>query len=159
MTQHTEKFYLTKEGLEKLKREYKTLLEIKDLKAKDKLPEFLHSDELNPEYASFQEDLTFLNQRLADLEMILRRYELIKPLPKGKQNIVNLGTTVTVEIDGQLDEFTIVGTLESNPALGKISNECPVGKALLGKKVGDVVEVKTPIVKHKCKIIKIKYKD
>ena len=70
MTQHTEKFYLTKEGLEKLKREYKTLLEIKDLKAKDKLPEFLHSDELNPEYASFQEDLTFLNQRLADLEMI-----------------------------------------------------------------------------------------
>ena len=67
--------------------------------------------------------------------------------------------TVTVEIDGQLDEFTIVGTLESNPALGKISNECPVGKALLGKKVGDVVEVKTPIVKHKCKIIKIKYKD
>ncbi len=153
-----EKFYVTKEGLEKLKREYKTLREIKDLKAKDRLPEFLHSDELNPEYASFQEDITFLNQRIVDLEAIFKNYELIKTPQKNKQNIVDLGATVTVELDGQLDEFMIVGTLETDPSSKKISDKSPIGQALLGKKVGDTVEVKTPIVNHKCKIIKIKYK-
>jgi transcription elongation factor GreA len=156
MPQYTEKFYLTKEGLGRLKKEYKTLQEIKKMKAEDKLPEFLHSDELNPEYASYQEDLTLLNQRIADLETILRNYELIKTPPKEKRDIVNLGATVTVEVDGQTDEFTIVGTLESNPSLGKISNECPVGKALLGHKVGDVVTVHSA-VKVTYKIKKIRY--
>ena len=159
MAPQTEKFYLTKQGLERLKKEYKTLKNLQGLKAKDKLPEFLHSDELNPEYAAFQEDLGFLNQRIADLETILRNYESIKIPPKEKQNMVGLGATVLVELDGQLDEFTIVGTLETNPSENKISDESPVGKALLGEKVGGIVEVTTPIVNHKCKIIKIKYKD
>ena len=58
-------------------------------------------------------------------------------------------------MDGELDEFTIVGTLEANPSAKKISNESPIGQALLGKKVGEIVVVKTPIVNHSCKITKI----
>jgi len=152
-----EKFYVTKEGLEKLRKEYKTLIEIRDLKAKDNLPEFLHSDELNPEYAAFQEDLTFLNQRIIDLEAIFKNYELIKIPSKEKQNVVDLGATVTLEDkSGQINEFTIVGTLESNPSLGKISNESPVGKVLLGHKVNDEVVITSPI-RVVYKIKKIKY--
>jgi len=152
-----EKFYVTKEGLEKLRKEYKTLIEIRDLKAKDNLPEFLHSDELNPEYAAFQEDLTFLNQRIIDLEAIFKNYELIKIPSKEKQNVVDLGATVTLEDkSGQINEFTIVGILESNPSLGKISNESPVGKVLLGHKVNDEVVITSPI-RVVYKIKKIKY--
>ena len=155
---NSKKFYLTSGGFKKIREEYKKLVEIKGLKARDQSPEFLHSDELNPEYASYQEDLGFLNQRMTDIEAILRNYELIKAPPKEKRDVVEIGATVVVELNGQLDEFTIVGTLETDPSLKRISDKSPIGQALLGKKVGDIVEVKTPIVNHKCKIIKIKYK-
>ena len=62
---------------------------------------------------------------------------------------------VKIDVDGQKDEFVIVGTLEANPALGKISNESPVGKALLGHKIGDEVLVSSPAeIKYKIKNIK-----
>ena len=59
-------------------------------------------------------------------------------------------------MDGEIDEFTIVGKMEANPAKKRISNESPLGATLLGARVGEVVEVSTPIVKYKCKVLKIK---
>lgn len=151
------KFYLTKEGLEKIKKEYKDLRDLKFLKTKGEMPKIWHSEDLNPEYLSFQEDLSFLETRIAELEYIFKNAELIKAPPKGEQDIINLGATVTVELDGEVDEFTIVGTLEVDPSRNKISNESPIGQALLLRKVGETVVVKTPIVNHFSKIIKIKY--
>jgi len=150
------KFYLTKEGLEKIKRECKDLKDLKSFKTKGEMPKIWHSEDLNPEYLSFQEDLSFLETRIAELEYILKSAELIKVPPKEKQNIINLGAQVIVEVDGQTDEFEIVGTLEANPAIGKISNESPVGKILLGHQVGDEVIVSSPITTT-YKIKKIKY--
>ena len=150
------KFYLTKEGLERIKREYKDLKELKFLKTKGEMPKIWHSEDLNPEYLSFQEDLSFLETRIAELEYIFKNAELIKVPPKEKQNIINLGAQVIVRVDDQTDEFEIVGTLEANPAIGKISNESPVGKILLGHKVGDEVIVSSPIMTT-YKIKKIKY--
>lgn len=150
------KFYLTKEGLEKLKKEYKYLKELRLAKIKGESPQILHSEDVNLEYFAFREDLSFLESRIFEIEHIFKNYQLIKIPPKEKRNIVNLGATVVVEVDGQEDEFQIVGTLEANPALGKISNESPVGKALLGHKVGDEVCVSSPI-KTIYKIKKIKY--
>lgn len=150
------KFYLTKEGLEKIKKEYEDLKEIKFSKTKGEVPKTWHSEDLNPEYLSFQEDLSFLETRLTELEYIFKNVELIKSPLKAKQNIVNLGATVLVQVDGQNDEFQIVGTLEANPALGKISNESPVGRTLLSHKVGDEVVVSSP-VKTIYKIKKIRY--
>ena len=150
------KFYLMKEGLEKIKREYKDLKELKFLKTKGEMPKIWHSEDLNPEYLSFQEDLSFLETRIAELEYIFKNAELIKVPPKEKQNIINLGAQVIVRVDDQTDEFEIVGTLEANPAIGKISNESPVGKILLGHKVGDEVIVSSPIMTT-YKIKKIKY--
>jgi len=151
------KFYLTKEGLEKIKREYQGLKNLKLSKTKGEIPKIWHSEDLNPEYLSFQEDLSFLETRLIELENILKNAELIQLPSKEKQNIINLGATVLVEVDGQNDEFTIVGSLEANPSLGRISNESPVGQALLGHRVGDGVMVSSPI-QTVYKIKKIKYR-
>lgn len=153
------KFYLTKKGLEKLKKEYKRLKELRLAKRRGReIPKILHSEEPNPEYLLYQEDMSFLESRIADLEYILKNVEIIKIPPKGKRNVVNLGATVTLEEkDGQINEFTIVGTLEANPGEGKISCQSPVGKALLGKKVGDEVIITSPI-KVVYKIKKIKYR-
>ena len=150
------KFYLTKEGLEKIDREYRELKKIRFAKIKGESPKIWHSEDVNPEYLSFQEDLNFLESRIAELEYILKSVELIKIPPKGKQNIVNLGAQVQVEVDSQIDEFTIVGTLETNPDIGKISNESPIGKALLSHKIGEEVVISSP-TEVTYKIVKIRY--
>lgn len=151
-----ERFYLTKEGLEKLKRQYRELKNLKLSKTKGEVPKIWYSEDLNPEYLSFQEDLSLLDAQILELENIFKNTELIKTPSKEKQNFINLGARVTVEIDGQTDEFEVVGTLEANPTLGRISNESPVGRVLMGRKVGEEVMVSSPI-KTIYKIKKIKY--
>lgn len=155
MTQE-KKFFLTEEGLERIKKEYSDLKKLKLSKTTGESPKILHSEELNPEYLSFQEDLNFLETRIIELEHILKNVELIKGYRKERKNVIDLGAKVLVNVDGQSDEFEIVGTLEANPAIGKISNESPVGRALLGRKVGDEVVVSSPI-KTIYKIKKVKY--
>ncbi len=150
------KFYLTKEGLERFKKEYQALKELRLAKVKGEVPRTWQSEDLNPEYLSFQEDLNLFETRLAELEYVLKNAELIKIPRKEKQNIIDLGAKVLVEVDGQIDEFILVGSLEANPALGKISNESPVGKALLGHRAGDEVIVSSAI-QTIYKIKKIKY--
>ena len=150
------KFYVTRQGLEKVKKEYEKLLEFKHQKTLGETPSILHSEEANPEYLAFQEDMSLLDARLAEYENILQNAELIRKPSKNKVDVLDLGATVVCEIDGEKDEFTIVGSLESNPSAGKISNESPVGKALLGNKVGDVVTVNSSVVVT-YKILKISY--
>jgi len=152
------KFYLTKEGLQKIKEDYQKLLKSKKLKPKKEAPPFLHSEEINAEFVSFREDFEYLESRITELEYILKNFELIKiPLEK-ERNKVHLGATLKVELGDEIDEFTIVGTTEADPANKKISNESPIGRALLGHKVGDTVAIKTETVNHTCKILRIKYK-
>ena len=151
------KFYLTKQGLEKIKKEYQDLRDLKFAKTKGEIPKIWHSEDINPEYLSFREDLSFLETRIIELENILKNVELIKPPPKERQNIVNLGATILVEVEGQKDEFTLVSSLEANPSIGRISNESPVGRALLGHKVGEMITVQSAM-KTTYKIKKIKYK-
>lgn len=150
-------FYITKEKLQELKKEYDELVDFEHKKALgQEAPKILESEDLNPEFVSFQEDVGFLRSRIDELKNILDHHELIKNPGKERQSVVGLGARVKIDIDGQKDEFTIVGTLEANPALGKISNESPVGRALLGHKVGEEVIVSSPI-KTIYKIKSIKY--
>jgi transcription elongation factor GreA len=152
-----EKFYLTKEGLEKIKKEYEELKALRLKKIKERRPEILHSEDSNPEYFAFQEDMGLVDSKMAELKNVIDHAVVIKPPPKEKQNIVNLGATVTLqEVDGQINEYMIVSTLEANPNEGKISSVSPVGKALLGKKIGEEVTITSPI-KVVYKIKKIKY--
>jgi transcription elongation factor GreA len=135
------KFYLTKQGLEKIKKEEEALKQLKLTKANGGSPEVLHSEDLNPEYLAFQEDMGFLETRMLELENILNNAEIINLPPKERRQYVDLGATVLAEIGGKTDEFKIVGTLEADPTGHKISNESPVGKAILGRKAGEKVTI------------------
>jgi transcription elongation factor GreA len=152
-----EKFYLTKKGLERLTKEFEELKKIRKSKTEGESPQILHSEDINPEYLSFHEDLSFLEVRIEELKHIFKNIELIKLPKKSKRNTVMLGATVTLEEKGgQINEFMVVGTLEANPSEGKISSDSPVGKTLLGSKIGDQVQITSPIrVFYKVK--KIKY--
>lgn len=149
------KIYLTKKGEKKIKEELTKLLKTRKLKSKKDVPSVLHSEELNTEFLAFREDLEFLELKIKELEYILKNYELIKTPPKKERDKVHLGAQVKVEVDGQEDEFMIIGTLEANPTAGKISNESPVGKAFINHKVGDEVIISSPVkVIYKIKAIK-----
>ncbi len=149
------KYYLTKEGLEKIKKEFGLLKELRKSKLRDDTPEAFHSEDLNPDYLNFRKDMGFLESKINKLEEVLKNVEIINP-PKSECKEVRLGAMVTIEANGQEDEFIMVGTLEADPVLGKISNESPVGKALLGCKEGEEVTVSSPI-KTVYKIKKVIY--
>ncbi len=138
------KQYLTKEGLNKIERELQKLKQAMEKKKKEEgvAP---YSQGIDSEFATFQEDLNLLEARIAELENILKNYALITPPAKRKANIVELGATVVVEVEGQKDEFTIVGPFEANPMMGKISYKSPVGSALLGSKKGEKVTVQSAV--------------
>ena len=150
-------FYVTKDKLKELKREHEKLVEFERVKTVgEEAPKVLESEDMNPEFVSYHEDMDSLRLRIEELGNIIKNHEIIKSPPKEKRVLVDLGAKVKIDAAGKNDEFTIVGTLEADPNLGKISNESPVGKALLGHKIGDEVLVSEPI-KKKLKIKNIKY--
>lgn len=150
-------FYITKEKLQELKEEHERLVTFERNKTIGvEAPKVFESEDMNPEFVSYHEDMDSLRFRVEELKNILENHELIKKPPKEKQIFVGLGAKVKIEIAGKKDEFTIVGTLDANPNLGMISNESPVGSALLGHKVGDEITISHP-VKKKYLIKNIKY--
>ncbi len=152
-----DKFYLTKQGIEKIKQEYKDLLFLKQEKIHTETPVAFHSEELDTEFVAFKEDIELLEARIADLEYIIKNHEIIEPpIDKENQKLVLIGATIELDVNGQKDEFQIVGTLEADPNLGKISDESPVGRALIGKKEGDIAIVNSE-TKTTYKILKVKY--
>lgn len=139
---------LTKEGLEKLQKELEQL----KTTAREEVAERLHQafddgqdDDFidNAELDAARQEQAFIEGRIIELEDILKNYEIIKG---GKSSTVRVGTTVTVSEEGYDEEekYTVVGEFEANPVEGKISNESPLGRALMGAKVGDKVQVNAP---------------
>lgn len=95
----------------------------------------------NAGYDAAKHDQALVERRIQELERQVRSAQVIA---KQSETSVHLGSTVTIEIDGEQETYTIVGAVEARPALGRISNESPFGKALLGCRVGDVVDIQTP---------------
>ncbi|MBI2021264.1 transcription elongation factor GreA [Candidatus Daviesbacteria bacterium] len=149
--------YLTSKGLEKTQAELEFLKKIKRKEIADRIAKAREFGDLaeNAEYDAAMEDQSLIENRISELEKILRGAKLIKHTA-GETDFVTIGSTVKVEMDGELDEFTIVGRVEADPSKKRISNESPLGAALLGVKSGETIEVSTPIVKYKCKVIEIK---
>src|SRR3989344_7537904 len=107
-------FYVTKEKLQELKKEHKQLVDFERHKTVgEEAPKILESEDLNPEFVSFQEDMDALRSRIDHLEDVFENHELIKKPPKEKQVFVDLGAKVKIDVAGKHDEFTIVGTLEA----------------------------------------------
>lgn len=149
--------YLTAAGLDEVKQELGFLKKTKRVEIAERIQRARDFGDLaeNAEYEAALDEQALVENRVEELERTLRSAKVIKA-PETESDIVVIGSTVRVEMDGQNDEFTIVGRVEANPAQKRISNESPVGSALLGTKVGEEVEVATPIVRYKCKVLEIK---
>lgn len=137
-------FYLTRAGLKKIQLQHKELQKVKKEKIKNNAENF-HAQEIESDYLVFHENIELLKGRIQELRHILDNYQIIRrPLPKERM-LIKLGATVVVEVENQLDEFQIVGSLEADPAAGAISHQSPVGKSLLDHRVGDKVKVSSAI--------------
>ena len=142
----TDVTYLTVEGKQELERELDTLVSVKRQELAQKLAEAVSQGDLkeNADYHDAKEQQAFIEGRIKYLENLLRSAVLIEN--DGASGIVGLGARVTIVEEGYDEEeaYTIVGMAEANPGERKISNESPVGMALLGHKKGDKVTVNTP---------------
>ena len=138
-----EKFQLTKEGVSKLEAEYRQLLDVERPNVTRELVEARALGDLseNADYDAAREAQARVEARIQEIEVILNNYELIKE--KCGTKTVQVGASVTLKmIDfDEIDTYEIVGQIEANPIENKISNESPLAKAVLGHKVGEVVEV------------------
>ena len=150
-------FYLTKEKFKELQKEYENLVAFERNKTIGvEAPKIFESEDMNPEFISYHEDMDSLRLKIDELNNILKNHQIIKNPPKNEQDSIGVGATILVDVNGKKEEFTVVGTLEANPDLGKISNESPVGMALLGRKVGQEIVIDAP-TKKVYKIKNIKY--
>jgi transcription elongation factor GreA len=139
--------YLTKEGLEKLEAELNYLVNVRRKEIADQIAEAKAEGDIseNAGYDEAKNAQAFLEGRIREVENKIRNAQLIDEL-SSPANVVALGRKVVVQEAGTTfdESYSIVGSVEVDPKNGRISNESPMGKALLGKKVGDKVTVKTP---------------
>ena len=154
----TKKIYLTKEGLAELKKEYEELISVKRPNVLARVTQARNMGDLseNAEYVASREELTFIDGRIDELEVILKQAIVIRENVKASNHAVKLGSTVTLHSDGKKEIFTVVGEWEADPTNKKISHESPLGKMLIGKKVGDKVQVEAPAGKITYAVISVK---
>lgn len=147
--------YLTPEGLEKIKKELKELKTVKRKEISEKLTKAISFGDLseNAAYSEAKEAQAFLEGKISELENLIHTAKVVEK--EKKSGWVQIGSVVIVNSGGNVQKFEIVGATESDPSLGKISNESPLGRAFLDKPVGATVEVQTPKGTIKYKIVKI----
>ncbi len=136
-------FRLTQEGLDELKKELEVLIAGRGpIAEKIKSARQLGDLSENAEYQTAREEQDKLESRISEVDHIVKNAQIIK---KPKTNgAVKLGSVVKLKsTEGKTQEFQVVGTMEADPLHGKISDESPIGKAVMDKKVGDTVEIKT----------------
>jgi transcription elongation factor GreA len=151
--------FLTKEGFQKLQEELDHLRTTKRMEVAARLHEAMEGGELieNAEYEAAKNEQAFVEGRIQELELLLATAQIIEDNGKTKKtDAIQVGTKVTIkEGNFEAETFTIVGAAEANPREGKISNESPIGKSILGHKVGETVKVETPGGTYNVKIIKV----
>jgi len=145
MAQHTQRVQMTPLGYRQLVDELKQLESTGLPEAIERVAKAREFGDLseNAEYHSSREDLAALEGHIEELRDIITRVNVVDIKRSGEEE-VGIGSVVMVTINNSQHEFSIVGEWEADPAAKKISHESPLGKALLGKKVGDHVEVEAP---------------
>lgn len=138
---------ITLEGLEELKRELEELKLVKRKEISEKIKVALAFGDIseNAEYDEAKNEQANVETRIAKLELMIKNAKVIET--SDKSDIASIGSKVTIkdlEFD-EIMEYIIVGSAEADPFKGKISNVSPLGKALLGKKIGDIIEVVSPL--------------
>lgn len=141
--------FLTREGMQKLEEELEYLRTVRRQEVAHRLHEAMEGGDIqeNAEYEDARNERAFVEGRILTLEMILSKAVLIED-GTGPTDRVGLGSRVTVvEVDGEEGEpenYHVVGSAEADPVAGRISNESPLGRRLMGSKVGDIVKVNAP---------------
>ncbi len=151
-------FMVTPEGLAKIEAELNDLRTVRRAEVAERIQRAkeMGGTENNAEYDDAKDEQAFVEGRIRELENMLR-LAIVIPADHEHKGTVNVGCTVKVRgPDGQTEQYTIVGPAEANPVQGKISNVSPVGKALLGRKVGDQVSVAVPAGMLKLRIVEVR---
>ncbi|MGD2058330.1 MAG: transcription elongation factor GreA [Anaerolineales bacterium] len=149
-----QEFRLTPEGAEKMKAELEHLKGDKRIELAKRLRHAISMGDLseNADYIAAKEDQAFLEGKIQELETILRNSVIIE---KSENGVIDIGSHVVIEEDGQTFHYHLVGVKEADPRNGKISHESPIGRALLGKAVGDKAVAETPVGEITMQILEI----
>jgi len=140
-----EPVYLTEDGIKRIEDELHELVHVRRAEVAALIRDAKEAGDVseNAAYDEAKDQQAFVEGRIQHLEELLKRAKLIEA-PNGTERVA-IGTTVVVtEGDGPAEEYQIVGSAESSPAEGRISNESPLGRALLGKRVGEIASYQTP---------------
>ena len=150
-------YFLTSEGYLELEEELNHLKTDKRDEVLKSLKEARSLGDLseNAEYDAARDEQAKLEARIKELEYIIEHATIIEEA--SEEGVVNIGSTVSLEYEGDddVEEYRIVGSQEADPFNNKISNESPIAKAILNKKVGEIVEVSSPDGVYKVKIVKV----
>jgi transcription elongation factor GreA len=152
----TNDVHITPEGLETVRKELDQLVEVRrpSIVAKIKAARELGDLSENFEYHAAKNEQGFLEARIKELEAIIKNHVLIQAPPRS--GVVGMGSTVRFHEDGESEEaYRIVGSAEADPKAGTVSYESAMGKALLGHRVGEEVEIKTPNGSYRVRIVGI----
>lgn len=148
--------YLTRQGYQKLQEELDYLRTTKRQEVADRLHEAMEGGELieDAEYEAAKNDQAFLEGRIMDLEMLLANARVVED--SVKSDVIQIASKVTIqEGDEEPKHYTIVGPAEANPREGRISNESPLGRALMGHRAGETVSVDAPDGCFTVRIVKL----
>jgi transcription elongation factor GreA len=152
--------YVTREGLKKLEDELNFLCTVKRAEIAQRLHEAMEEGDIdeNAEYDDAKNQQAFVEGRILALEAMLRNAVIIEDGQRGRDHIA-LGSVVTIQEVGdgtEVEQYTVVGSAEADPRHGRISNESPLGRALMGKQLEDHVTIDTPSGKLTFKVVEIK---
>lgn len=147
---------VTREGFERLKEELDYLRDVRRTEIAAVVAEARSHGDLreNSAYDAARHDQMMNERRIADLDAMFRNAVIVEDLP-APDGSVGLGSTVIVDFDGEEERYTIVGAIEAKPTEGKISNQSPIGAALLGKRPGQTAEFPTPAGSQTVKILRV----
>jgi transcription elongation factor GreA len=147
--------YLSKEGLEQIRQELEELVNVRRAEVASRIHEAKEHGDIseNAEYEDAKNEQAFVEGRIQSLSALIKNAVVINE--NHSTTHVQIGSTVTLQSDDGKEKFMIVGSAEAAPAEGRISNESPVGRALLGRKKGDTVVVTVPAGDTSYKIVSI----
>jgi len=150
--------FLTADGYQKLQEELEFLRTTRREEVAQRLHEAIEGGELldNAELEAAKNEQAFLEGNIKELEVLLATARVVNDADVDKE-IIQIGNCVTLKEEGSSEKevYEIVGAAEADPAEGKISNESPMGRALLGKRVGDIVSIEAPAGSYKVKVLKV----
>lgn len=154
---NNEEALITQSGYEKIEEELEFLKATKRLEVAERIKVALSFGDIseNAEYDEAKNEQAQLEERISQLENILRTAVIVDE-SKLDHDVVNIGSWVKIDYDGDIEEYTVVGSAEADPSHSKISNEAPIGRALMGRKVGEVFDVEVPNGTASIKILEVR---